>query len=292
MTVEFNNSLMGIPTEWYVPVAKASEEAGFGHLALSDHVFYPQELKTKYPYTADGTPQYDPEWDFPDPFITMASIAEATSTIQLHTAVFILPLRDPVLMAKQLGTLARLSNDRVRLGVGVGWMREEYDVIGEDFSTRGRRMDEMIDVMRTLWQGGFVEHHGEFYDVPFAEMRPAPHQPVPLWIGGHSEVALRRAARNDGWVGAQYRVSEIEQHCATLRSYREELGRGDEPFEFVASALAYPTPDVVERLDNAGLTALTTSAWVTQGVMVPDSVEHAIDLVGSYGEQWIAPTRS
>lgn len=291
MAIEFNNSLMGIPTEWYVPVAKASEEAGFGHLALSDHVFYPQELNTKYPYTPDGKPQYDPAWDFPDPFVTMASIAAATERILMHTAVFILPLRDPVLLAKQLGTLARLSGDRVRLGVGVGWMREEFDVVGPAFNTRGRRMDEMIEVMRTLWQGGFVEHHGEFFDVPSCDMRPAPHRSVPIWIGGHSEVALRRAARNDGWVGAQYRVAEIEQHCVTLRGYREELGVADQPYDIVVSALALPTPDNLERLEAHGVTALTTSAWIAQGVMTPDSLEHALDLVGSYGEQWIAPTQ-
>lgn len=291
MRIEFNNSLVGIPTEWFVPVAKACEEAGFGHLALSDHVFYPAELNTKYPYTPDGKPQYDPEWDFPDPFTTMAAIGAVTERIVMHTSVFITPLRNPVLLAKQLGTLARLTGNRVRLGAGVGWMREEFDVIGEDFRTRGRRMDEMFEVMRKLWRGGFVEHHGEFYDVPSCDMRPAPERPVPIWVGGHSEVALRRAARNDGWVGAQYRVSEIEQHCLTLRRYREELGVADEPYDIVVSALALPTQDVLERLEAHGVTALTTSAWIAQGVMAPESLEHALDLVGTYGEQWIAPTR-
>ncbi|MEZ5254880.1 MAG: LLM class F420-dependent oxidoreductase [Microthrixaceae bacterium] len=291
MTVEFNQSLMGIPTEWYVPVAKAAEAAGFGHLALSDHVFYPKDLQSKYPYSPDGTPQYDPAWDFPDPWVTMAAIAAVTEHITMHTSVFIAPLREPVLLAKQLGSLARLSDNRVRLGVGVGWMREEFDVVGESFTNRGRRMDEMFEVLRAIWKGGFVEFHGEFYDFPAIEMRPAPSKPVPIWIGGHSELALRRAARNDGWVGAQYRVGEIEQHAAAIRAYREELGVADEPYDMVVSALALPTPDKLERLDAAGVTALTTSAWIAQGVMTPESLEHALDLVGSYGEQWITPTQ-
>ncbi|MFN8052484.1 MAG: TIGR03619 family F420-dependent LLM class oxidoreductase [Acidimicrobiales bacterium] len=287
--MKFSQAMIGLPAEGYVEVARAAEAAGFSSVALSDHVVYPEKLESVYPYTPDGKPQYDPKWDFPDPWVTVGAMASATTSLRFLTNVFVLPARNPLLVAKTVGTASRLSGGRVSLGIGAGWMREEFDLLEQRFSARGRRMDEMVEVMRAVWAGGFVEHHGEFYDFDRLEMRPVPPAPVPFLVGGHSEVALRRAARLDGWIGVNYRLDDLEAYCATLAGYREELGTADRPYEIVASPLANPTPDTIERLEAMGVTTLLTSAWMSRGSNAPESVEHALDCVGAYADRWIRP---
>lgn len=289
--MKFAQALIGLPTEGYVEAAKAAEAAGFSSIAMSDHVVTPDKIDSVYPYTPDGKPQYDPSWDFPDPWITVGAMSAVTTRLEFFTNVFVLPARNPVLMAKALATAAKLSGDRVKLGVGAGWMREEFDLLDQRFGGRGKRLDEMIEVMRTLWSGGFVEHHGDFYDFDRVEMRPTPSTPVPIIVGGDSEVALRRAARLDGWIGVYYTVEELEERCKVLSGYRAEAGKADEPFEIVGSPIANPHPSTLERLEAVGVTTILTSAWIAQGFAAPESVEHAIDCIGTYGERWIAPVR-
>ena len=150
-------------------------------------------------------------------------------------------------------------------------------------------MDEMVEVVRTLWNGGMVEHHGEFYDFDPVEMRPAPPAPVPIYVGGHSEIAMRRAATlGDGWLGMYYSVEELEQHCRTLERAREDAGTADRPFEIIASPMVTPTAENCERLEAAGVTTILTSAWMAQGVLGPDSTEQAIELIATFGERFIA----
>lgn len=289
--MKFAQAMIGLPTEGYVEAAKAAEEAGFSSIALSDHVVSPEKIESEYPYTPDGKPQYDPVWDFPDPWVTVGAMSAVTTHLEFFTNVFVLPARNPVLVAKALATVARLSGDRVRLGIGAGWMREEFDLLDQRFGGRGKRMDEMVEVMRSLWAGGFVEHHGDEYDFDRLEMRPTPERQIPIFVGGHSEIALRRAARLDGWIGVYYTLDQLEEYCRRILGYRAEAGLGDEPFEIVASPLVNPRPDNVERLEAMGVTTILTSAWISQGVPSPDSVQHGIECIHSYGDRWIAPVR-
>lgn len=289
--MKFAQAMIGLPAEGYVEAARAAEQAGFSAVALSDHVVTPEKIESEYPYTPDGKPQYDPVWDFPDPWVTVGAMSAVTQRLEFFTNVFVLPARNPVLVAKALATAARLSGDRVRLGIGAGWMREEFELLEQRFGGRGKRMDEMIDVMRTLWSGGMVEHHGDAYDFDRLEMRPVPARPIPVFVGGHSEIALRRAARLDGWIGVYYTIDELEEYCRRLFGYRAELGRADEPFEVVSSPMAHPTPANLERLEAMGVTTILTSAWISQGIAAPESVEHGIDCIRSYGERWIEPVR-
>ena len=183
-------------------IARGAEEAGFHGLLLSDHLFFPGELRSKYPYSEDGKPMFDGTMPFPDPFTTIAAMAAVTTRLRFGTMVYILPLRHPLEVAKSVGTAAVLSGDRVVLGCGAGWIREEYDALGVDFATRGKRYDEMIDVLRKAWSGDLVEHRGAHFDLGSFQMSPAPRAPVPIWIGGIGGPALRRAAkRGDGWIG-------------------------------------------------------------------------------------------
>jgi probable F420-dependent oxidoreductase len=289
--VKFANALIGLPAEGYVAAAKAAEEAGFSAIAMSDHVVTPEKITSTYPYTPDGRPQYDPEWDFPDPWVTVGAMSSVTTSLEFFTNVFVLPARNPLLVAKALSTAAKLSGDRVTLGIGAGWMREEFDLLGQQFAGRGKRMDEMIEVMRTVWSGGYVEHHGEHYDFDRLDMKPAPAHQIPVIVGGDSDVALRRAARLDGWIGVYYTMDELEVNCARLAAFRTEIGRADEPYEIVASPIATPKPANLERLEAMGVTTVLTSAWQAVGLAQPDSVEHGIECIGAYGERWIRPVR-
>jgi alkanesulfonate monooxygenase SsuD/methylene tetrahydromethanopterin reductase-like flavin-dependent oxidoreductase (luciferase family) len=147
-------------------------------------------------------------------------------------------------------------------------MREEFDQLEQPFARRGARMEEQIDVLRTLWRGGMVEHHGEFYDFDPLEMAPAPARPVPILIGGQTEVALRRAARiGDGWLGTQYPLDELRGYVERLQAYRREYGTDGRPFEIQAAVIdRLPDAEVCAELDELGVTALITSAWLIEGL--------------------------
>jgi alkanesulfonate monooxygenase SsuD/methylene tetrahydromethanopterin reductase-like flavin-dependent oxidoreductase (luciferase family) len=179
----------------------------------------------------------------------------------------------------------------VQLGIGAGWMKEEFDLLGQEFAGRGRRMDEMVDVLRALWGGGMVEHHGRCYDFDAVEISPVPTEPVPILVGGHSEAALRRAAAiGDGWMGVYYGMDELRGYVERLERYRKEAGREHLPFEVTASVLAVPTPAVCEELDEIGVTTLITSAWLMEG-LDGSSVPALVDSVRRFGERYIEPVR-
>ena len=170
--------------------------------------------------------------------------------------IYILPLHDPLEVAKATGTLAVLSNNRFALGAGAGWMHEEFDIMGVDFKTRGRRFDESMEVCRKLWTGEMVEHHGEAFDFPALQMAPAPTEPVPIYIGGISDVALRRAGtRGEGWLGSGETPEAALEMLGKLRAYRKAAGRENEPFEAIVPLVTAPDPDVFKRLEDAGATA-------------------------------------
>jgi len=289
--MRFAQALIGARTEDFSAIARAAEAAGFASIAVSDHVFFPDQLDSSYPYTTDGRPQFSATADWPDAWVLISSLAAVTTTIEFMTNVYVLPLRNPFVVAKAVGTAAVLSKNRVQLGIGAGWMREEFDQLGQPFNKRGARLDEAIDVLRALWTGEMVEHHGTHFDFERLQMLPAPSQRIPIYVGGHSEVALRRAARNDGWIGVNYPLDQLAEYCATLQRYREEAGTADRPFDVVASPLAIPRPEVIEALDAMGVTTLLTSSWMMAGRMEVAGNEGP-DLVSSFGEKFIAPVRS
>ncbi len=286
--MKFAQALIGSnPLDW-PRIARAAEDAGFDSVAVSDHVVYPSYLSSKYPYTPDGTPLFSPDEDWPDPWVAVGAMSSVTTRLRFLTNVYVLPLRNPFVVAKAVGTAAYLSQGRVGLGIGAGWMAEEFELLEQPFARRGKRMDEMVEVVRALWRGGMVEHHGEFYDFDPVEMRPVPPAPVPIYVGGHSDIAFRRAASiGDGWLGVYYSIEELIEHCETLERAREDAGTADRPFEVIASPLAAPNSETCERLEAAGVTTILTSAWMAQGVAGPDSTEQAIELIGSFADRFI-----
>jgi probable F420-dependent oxidoreductase len=213
-------------------------------------------IDSKYPYSEGGDPSFVAQTDFPEPYAAISAMAAVTTKIRFNTAIYIAPLRHPVALAKSVATASALSGGRVALGVGVGWLKEEFDALGEDFHTRGRRLDEMIEVMRKLWTGEYVEHHGRFFDFDELKMLPAPIGRVPIYSGGHSVRALKRAgALCDGWLGTGNSAAELPGIMAKTRQYREEAGRGSEPFENNVAVLEPPDPGLYRDLEERGATA-------------------------------------
>ena len=195
------------------------------------------------------------------------ALAARTSRIKFVNSVVILPLRDPATAAKAVATAAYLSDNRIVLGVGVGWMKEEFELTGQNFHDRGKRMDEMIEVMRLLWSGEMIEHHGRFFDFPPMQMSPAPTQRVPIVIGGQSDAALRRAARNDGWFGADaYQPDVLLPLLDKLAGYRREYGTENAAVRSARRAWACRRRSILlKRLRDRGATAFVNVPWYYQG---------------------------
>jgi probable F420-dependent oxidoreductase len=264
--VRFHQALTFLPTEQVVPLAVACDELGYAGAYLSDHLFNPRELRSRYTYSLrpDGAPGWEKETAWPDPMCVFSALATATSTLTLTTGVYVAPARDLITVAKSVGTTAVLSDNRVHLGVGVGWCEEEFEQTGQPFANRGRRLDEMIVALRALWAGGWVEHHGEHYDVPPCQMNPSPTRPVPILAGGHSAPALRRAATLcDGWIAAgAYREAEAWAHLGALGEQRRRAGTADEPFTIYLSLAERPDLDLYHRFADAGVTDLVCAPWM------------------------------
>ncbi len=245
-----------------VPMATTGEACGWHAVAISDHMINPVETRSTYPYTRDGSRRWEMGTHWPDPWVTIGFLSGHTTTLRFFTNIFVLPARPPVAVAKLVGTAAALSGNRVALGIGMGWMEEEFEAMGQPFARRGKRADEMIEVLHLLWTGEVVEHHGEFFDLPPLEIQPVPTVPVPIWVGGTSEPALRRAARNDGWVSDLHTTEELREICATLDGYRKEYGRDHLPFAMVSACKDAVDLDGYRRLDELGVTHLMTWPWV------------------------------
>jgi probable F420-dependent oxidoreductase len=230
-------------------------------------VVHPEKIRTPYPYTADGQPRWQAPAPWPDPWVAVGAMAAVTQRIRFMTAVYVLPMRNPFTVAKAVGTAALLSGGRVTLGVGVGWMEEEFALLGQEFHRRGARMDEMIEVMRKLWAGGMVEHHGAFYDFDRLQMSPAVPERIPIYSGGLSKAAMRRVGRvSDGWISDLHTSAELHAIVEELRRWRAEYGREKEPLEVVAACRDAFDVGGYRRLAEIGVTHLQTMPWLLYGL--------------------------
>jgi probable F420-dependent oxidoreductase len=289
--VRFWQALSFTETEQLVPLARVAEEVGFDGVLVSDHAFVPEKRVSRYPYSEDGAPPFAPDTEFPEPWAAIAAMAAVTTRLCFGTAVYLAPLRHPLEVARSVATAAALSGGRVVLGAGVGWVREEYVQLGREFETRGRRLDEMIGILRALWAGGMVEHHGRYYDFGRLQLSPAPPAPVPIYLGGASPAALRRAARlGDGWLGTGHDPAAIPALVRELARLRREAGREAEPFDFVAALTAPPSVELFRRLEDQGVTSLISypPAFTIGPAATLAQKRHAFE---QYGDRIIARMR-
>ena len=239
----------------YAPLARAAEEAGFHAMTLPDSVAYPETSDSKYPYTPDGDRGFLEDKPFLDPFCLASVLGAVTTNLRFHTFVVKLPIRHPVLVAKQVASTAALTQDRFGFGVGLSPWPDDYRLTGVAWEGRGRRMDEMIAIVRGLLRGGYFHFDGECFHVDSIKISPVPARAVPVLIGGHSDAALDRAAKlGDGWMHGGGDTADLARMIAQLRELRKRHGRGEEPFEIhVLSKDAY-TREGVQRLEELGVT--------------------------------------
>ena len=244
-----------------VEIAKAADDLGYEGMAIPDHVVNLETLSTPYPYTPDGQRRWQPFTDWADPWVLVGALSQATERLKFVTTVYIPAMRDPYSAAKAIGTAACLSGGRVELGVGVGWCEEEFDLLGQQFARRGKRTDEMLELMKALWQPGWTEFEGEFYRTPRLEMTPTP-PPIPIYAGGLSDIALRRAARNDGWIGDLIGLDQAIASVDRVRELRAEKGLSMDGFTVITPLMDAYLPEHYQRAEDAGIDAVLTMPWM------------------------------
>jgi len=287
--VKFTVGIAMSPLDQLTELAKCAEECGYASIALPDSLFYAETVDTDYPYTPDGSRFWTADTPWVDPLVATAAMGAVTSRIRFYTSVLKLGSRNPVLLARQVGSASVLTGGRFGLGLGVGWLPQEFEYCGVPFERRGKRVDEAIDVLRLILGGGMVEYHGEFYDFDKIQMSPAPPSRVPFYIGGHTEVALKRAARvADGWSSAMMRFDELRKTIARLELLRAEYGRADEPFEIQAVCVDRFGVDGYRQQADAGVTDAIVVPWMLYGVGFEADLRIKQDFIRRFAEETIA----
>lgn len=283
-----------LDTDEALDVARAADRAGYHGITVSDHLVYPKELSSPYPYSEDGKPIWAPDTPWPDPWCLISAMAGVTADLRFTTNIYVAPARDLFSVAKAVSTAAVVSRGRVALGLAAGWCREEFALTGQDFARRGERLDEMMQVLRRLWSSEWVEHHGEFYDFEALRMAPVPTQPIPLYVGGTSDAAMRRAARlGDGWIGNAYTEEQAEAELERLRGHLGDAGRsGDDSFEVIIALLAPPKPDIYKRWEDRGVSGMVCAPWMMADVSderYRSPFDARIAAIERYAERVIVP---
>lgn len=262
-------SSIGIDGASALDICRRAETAGFESVWGGEHVVLPDSIASKYPYTPDGKIPAEPDTPIPDPLIWLAFAAAAAPTLRLGTCILIVPQRNPLILAKELATLDQLSNGRVELGLGVGWMKEEFDALGVPWERRGARNDEYIEAMRALWSGPHAEFHGDFVDFEPSTCSPRPVQPtIPILVGGDSNAAISRAARiADGYFPGEGDVDRLAGLITRLRAAAEKEGRDPASIEINAMFGAQMADPVAgaEQLAELGVGRIMIPAFFFAG---------------------------
>jgi probable F420-dependent oxidoreductase len=247
-----NAGPLGRP-ELAVELARVAEDSGFESLWAVEHTVVPTGYTSQYPYSPDGRMPGGEQVEIPDPLIWLAYVAAITTRLRLATGILILPQRNPVTLAKELATLDVLSDGRVELGLGVGWLEEEFDALGVPFADRGPRTDDFVAALRVLWSEGDDTYHGRFCDFTNANSYPKPVQRggIPVVVGGHTQAAARRAGRlGDGFFPGVFQADQLPPLLETVRANARDAGRDPDKIEITAGAFDY---DSAARLADLGV---------------------------------------
>jgi probable F420-dependent oxidoreductase len=267
-------------------VARLAESLGYHSVFLADHVLVPRGLTSKYPYSRDGSFPYDPDKAWLDPLVALGYLAGQTQSIKLGTSITVLPMRHPIITAKQIASADYLSGGRIIFGVGVGWMAEEFALLGASFYDRGRRMDEYLRLMKILWTEEDPHFEGEYFQISDCGFAPKPVQKphVPLWIGGESRAALRRAARfGDGWHSAGTSLAALPEQVRILREALDAAGRSTEDFVISTFPTDRFTPELIQQFAVHGVTHVLAPVFSFERDTVLRRLEHiAAEVIEPY----------
>lgn len=279
---------------YYLPLARAVEASGYDSMIVPDSIFYPEESDSRYPFNPDGTREFLDGKPFLEPFSLIPAMGAVTERLRFVTFVLKLPIRQPVLVAKQVSSTAVLTNNRLLLGVGTSPWPEDYAVCGVPWEGRGKRMDEQIDVLRGLMGGGYFAYHGEFFDFPAIKMSPAPTEPVPILIGGHHEAALRRAAlAGDGWLHGGGDPGDLPVLLSRLAELRRQHGTEGKPFEVHVISLEAYSPAGIRKLEEWGVTDVIVGfRWPYASGSDTEPLRTKIDSLRRFSEDVIEKARS
>jgi probable F420-dependent oxidoreductase len=273
----------------YVALTQKAEEAGFDSVLVGDHVAMPARLEAGAPYTRNGKSPMDFRTQWPDCLGMMMAMAAATSRIRVISSVLVLPLRHPVNVARMLSTMAVVAPGRVVLGVGAGWLREEFDILGAPFESRGARLDEQIDILRILMRDGEIEWQGAEFDIPLLSVLPRPERPIPIHIGGEAAPALRRAAnRGDGYISVLRRGQTLVDLAARLRTMRAQGPMAGHNFEFIATVADARTADDFARLHAQGIDCFAVLPWKAPYEQGEPPFDEKIAAMERFGQDVIA----
>ncbi len=283
-------SSIGTDPQSALEISRVAEEVGFESVWGGEHVIFPSRIESRYPYTEDGKVPATPDTPIPDPLIWLAYVAAAAPTLRLGTCILILPQRNPLVLAKELATLDHLTGGRVELGIGVGWLKEEFDALGVPWERRGRRNDEYVEALRTIWSGSHVEYHGEFVDFEPLTCTPRPVQgaDIPILVGGDTDVAIRRAARlADGYFPGEGEPARLAELIASVRAACEERDRDPDSVEINAMFGAHMADPAagVGVLRDLGVGRIMVPAFFFAG-------EDGLDRLRSFGESVVVPNAS
>ena len=287
---------------FYAPLARAAEDAGYDSMVIPDSICYPRHATSTYPYNPDGSREFLEDKPFLEPFSLIPALGAVTSGLRFTTFVVKVPVRNPVLLAKQATSTAVLTGNRLALGVGTSPWREDYDVLGVDWAGRGQRLDESIAILRGLAGGGYFEFEGKSFALPPVKIAPVPTEPIPVLIGGHSDAALRRAARlGDGWMHGGGDPADLPWLLARLAEFRREAAeeeategsRSPRGYEIHVISMDAYTVDGVRRLEEQGVTDVIVGfRWPYATGPDTEPLDRKLDNLRRFADDVIAKTRS
>lgn len=272
----------------YPDMARAAEESGWTSITLPDSLFFPQKTVSDYPYADTAAiRQYIEAFPFIEPFVAIATMAAVTKKVRFYPGVLKVPVRQPLVLAKTLSSLAVVTGERVALGAGLSPWKEDFAYNGVDFDKRGRLMDECIEIIRGVMTGRYFEYHSENYDFGPLKMSPVPKKPMPIIIGGHAKPALARAARlGDGWLAANTDTPTLVDLVKQLNALRREHGTLDRPgFEIHGMPIDARAPADYRRFEELGVTDICSVPW---GMGTPATPAQQLDAIRRFGEEIIA----
>jgi len=281
-----------VDPSFYLDLARGAEDAGYDGMVVPDSLCYPLESDSTYPFSPDHSREFLEDKPFIEPFSLIPAMGAVTERLRFITFVLKLPMRHPLLVAKQATSVAVMTGNRLALGVGSSPWPEDYALCDVPWEGRGRRMDEAIDIVQGLSAGGYFEYHGQIYDLPAVKMSPTPTRPLPILVGGHAPAALRRAARTDGWLHGGGDPADLPGLLTRLSQLREEEGTADRDFEVHVISLDAYSVDGIRRLEEQGVTDVIVGfRWPYAVEPDAEGLSTKLDNLRRYADDIIAKVR-